>query len=190
MTLEVRLEGIDTGKAIDPVFASCRADNHGGQMPAGNRSPAISWTGAPPETKSFAIMTVDRDVPADFSKANKPGEVIPRDAARRAFYHWLLVDIPVGTTALAEGELAGIAGKNSFGERSKGANGYDGPCPPFNDERVHTYHFQVFALDVALLDLKAGFEGEDFERAIESHILDQGEATGLYTTNPHLSVPA
>ena len=35
--------------------------------------------------------------------------------------------------------------------------GYDGPCPPWNDELVHHYHFTVYALSVKSLDLPAGF---------------------------------
>ncbi len=190
MALKVKLDGIVDGHAIDPDFCSCRPDSWGGVKPGGNRSPSISWSGAPRETKSFAVIAVDRDVPADFSHANKVGATIPADAERKAFYHWLLVDIPSEITGLAEGELRGIVGRNSMADKSKSANGYDGPCPPFNDERVHTYHFNVYALDVATLDLKPGFSGEEATLAIAGHILDQGETTGKYTTNPHLHVPA
>ncbi len=190
MALKVKLDGIADGHAIDPYFCSCRPDSWGGVKPGGNHSPAISWSGAPRETKSFALIAVDRDVPADFSPANKVGLTIPSDAERKAFYHWLLVHIPADVTGLGENDLAGIAGRNSMAEKSKNANGYDGPCPPFNDERVHTYHFTVYALDVAALDLKPGFSGEEATVAIAGHILDQGEATGCYTTNPHLHVAA
>ncbi len=190
MALKVKLDGILDGHAIDPDFCTCRSDGHGGVKPGGNRSPPISWSGGPHETKSYALLAVDRDVPADFSPANKVGQTIPRDAERKAFYHWLLVDIPAEVTALDEGGMAGIAGRNSMGDRSKSANGYDGPCPPFNDERVHTYHFTVYALDVALLDLQPGFSGEDATLAIAGHILDQGETTVKYTTNPHLHIGA
>ena len=190
MALKVKLDGIADGHAIDPHFCSCRSDGWGGVKPGGNHSPSISWSGAPRETKSFALIAVDRDVPADFSPANKVGLTIPADAERKAFYHWLLVHIPADITALAEGEMAGMAGRNSMADKSKAANGYDGPCPPFNDERVHTYHFTVYALDVAALDLKPGFSGEEATLAIAGHILDQGEATGRYTTNPHLHVAA
>jgi len=194
MALKVKLDGIVDGHAIDPDFCTCRSDGWGGVKPGGNRSPSISWSGAPRETKSFALIVVDRDVPADFSPANKVGLTIPSDAERKAFYHWLLVHIPADVTALGEGEMAGIAGHNSMGERSSGskggANGYDGPCPPFNDERVHTYHFIVYALDVAALDLQPGFSGEEATAAISGHILDQSETTGKYTTNPHLHVSA
>jgi len=190
MALKVKLDGILDGHAIDPDFCTCRADGHGGVKPGGNRSPSISWSGAPPGTQSFALIVVDRDVPADFSPANKPGRTIPADAERKAFYHWLLVDIPAGMSKLMENERIGVAGRNSMGDRSKGMNGYDGPCPPFNDERVHTYHFNVYALDVATLDLDPGFSGEEATVAIAGHILDQGETTARYTTNPHLHVAA
>jgi len=190
MALKVKLDGIADGHAIDADFCTCCPDGKGGTKPGGNRSPSISWSGAPRDTRSFALIAVDRDSPADRGPANKPNMTIPRDAERKAFYHWLLVDIPADVTALGEGEQAGIAGRNSFGDRGKGANGYDGPCPPFNDERVHTYHFTVYALDVPTLDLDSGFSGEEATVALAGHILDQGETTGKYTTNPHLHVAA
>ena len=62
--------------------------------------------------------------------------------------------------------------------------GYDGPCPPWNDEVVHNYHFTVYALSVAKLDLGADFNGAAAIAAMQGKILAQGEALGLYTTNP------
>lgn len=37
--------------------------------------------------------------------------------------------------------------------------GYDGPCPPRNDERPHRYVVEIFALDVGSLKLPEGFTG-------------------------------
>jgi phosphatidylethanolamine-binding protein (PEBP) family uncharacterized protein len=38
--------------------------------------------------------------------------------------------------------------------------GYDGPCPPWNDERVHTYVFTLYALDIPRLPLEGRFTGK------------------------------
>jgi Raf kinase inhibitor-like YbhB/YbcL family protein len=63
-------------------------------------------------------------------------------------------------------------------------HGYDGPCPPWNDERVHHYVFTLFALDVARLPLDSVFKGPDARKAMAGHILAQAALTGVYTLNP------
>ena len=62
--------------------------------------------------------------------------------------------------------------------------GYDGPCPPWNDMRVHRYHFTVYALKVE----RTPVEGEDFTapqvlQAIRPHILAEARLTGTYSLN-------
>ncbi len=191
MLLTVTVEGLNPGKPIEDAYATCTADGHGGSMPAGNKSPAIRWSGAPAETESFVVMVIDRDVPADFSDANKADRTIAADAPRKSFYHWLMADIPPIISHLDAGtEHYATIGKNSFGERSRGANGYDGPCPPFNDLRVHNYHFTVYALGVRTLGLNTGFSGEDAEKALKGHILAHGEVIGTFTTNPSVKAIA
>ena len=65
--------------------------------------------------------------------------------------------------------------------------GYDGPCPPWNDLRVHTYLFCIYALDIALLRLEDRFTGPDVRRAIRGHILDEAQIFGVYSLNPDLA---
>lgn len=67
--------------------------------------------------------------------------------------------------------------------------GYDGPCPPTNDQRVHHYILEVVALDVVTLGLSGPFTGEDVEKAMAGHILASGDATATYSLNPSL-IPA
>jgi phosphatidylethanolamine-binding protein (PEBP) family uncharacterized protein len=62
--------------------------------------------------------------------------------------------------------------------------GYDGPCPPWNDEVVHHYHFAVFALSAKKLDLPQDFDGAAVLEVIKDKVLAQGEVVGLYTQNP------
>ena len=64
--------------------------------------------------------------------------------------------------------------------------GYDGPCPPWNDERVHHYVFTLYALDIAKLSLGAAFTGPEARKAMAGHILAQATLTGVYTLNPSL----
>jgi len=64
--------------------------------------------------------------------------------------------------------------------------GYDGPCPPWNDERVHTYVFTLYALDIPRLPLVGRFTGAELRLAIRGHILDEALTFGTYTLNPEL----
>jgi Raf kinase inhibitor-like YbhB/YbcL family protein len=66
--------------------------------------------------------------------------------------------------------------------------GYDGPCPPWNDEIPHRYIFTVFALDVARLPVEGRFGGADVRKAIEGHVLAQASITGRYTLNPAVKI--
>ncbi|GAB3455233.1 YbhB/YbcL family Raf kinase inhibitor-like protein [Massilia terrae] len=62
--------------------------------------------------------------------------------------------------------------------------GYDGPCPPWNDERVHGYFFTLYALDIARLPLEGRFSGQEARLAIVGHILDEAQVFGVYSLNP------
>jgi Raf kinase inhibitor-like YbhB/YbcL family protein len=62
--------------------------------------------------------------------------------------------------------------------------GYDGPCPPWNDERPHRYVFTVYALDVPRLAIEGRFGGLEVRKAVEHHVLAQASITGRYTLNP------
>jgi Raf kinase inhibitor-like YbhB/YbcL family protein len=62
--------------------------------------------------------------------------------------------------------------------------GYDGPCPPWNDEIPHRYVFTVYALDVAALPVAGAFGGAEVRAAIKGHVLAEASITGRYTLNP------
>jgi len=180
----IAVGGIEEGQPIPEKFASCTADGKGATRAGGNISPEVIWSGAPGTTKSYVVIVVDKDVPVNFESANKAGKTIATDAPRRDFYHWVLVDIPTSTLRLPEGGTPpGMVGRNDMGSRSKSANGYDGPCPPWNDELLHHYHFQVYALDIPSLGLKAPFTGPQVKEAMKDHILAKSEVVGTYTTN-------
>ena len=178
-------------------------------LPAGNRNPQIAWSNPPLGTKSLIVICEDNDVPADFSKANVEGETIPADAPRTSFIHWVLVDIVPEEPCIDAASLSkGISprgkrgpacangmrqGLNDYTDAFKGDPnneghyyGYDGPCPPWNDERVHRYVFTVYAVDFPLLPLKGSFNGRDVIKAMKGHILASASTVGTYTLNPKL----
>lgn len=178
-----------------------------GPVTGPNRNPHLAWSDFPKETKSFAVICHDPDVPSKPDDVNKKDRVVPYDLPRVDFHHWLLVDIPPSVTEIAEAsDSDGIVakgkkpGKTNFGVR--GVNdytswfgddpdmggqygGYDGPWPPFNDERLHHYHFTVFAVDTPSLGLPGNFRGPDAKKAIEGHVLDQAEIVATYALNPN-----
>ena len=62
--------------------------------------------------------------------------------------------------------------------------GYDGPCPPWNDERAHNYIFTLYALDIPRFPLEGRFTGAEARLAIVGHILDEARVVGVYSLNP------
>jgi Phospholipid-binding protein len=62
--------------------------------------------------------------------------------------------------------------------------GYDGPCPPWNDMRVHRYHFTVYALDCEKVNVPDDFTAVEALEAIRPHILAEARITGTYAINP------
>ena len=172
-----------------------------------NRNPHLAWSGAPAGTRSFVLLCIDTDVPTRADDVNKEGRVIPASLPRTAFHHWTMVDIPPTVTEIAAGACSdGIVarGKQSppgpAGSR-QGLNdythwfaghpemggqwyGYEGPCPPWNDELLHHYHFIVYATDLDLCPVDGAFTGTDVERAIAGHVLAEARLTGTYSLNP------
>ena len=205
MAIKVESDSINHGERVPEEHAFGVPDGSGGAAAeGGNRSPHLRWSGHPEGTQSFALIVFDPDVPADATDVNQEGKTLPEDAPRADFAHWLLVDIPADVTELPEG-----AGLDRDRRRRQGPGAhrarrrrrqqlhrlprrrprhgaaptahYDGPFPPFNDERLHHYHFVVHALDVPSLELEGEFKLDDVRAAIEGHVLDQGELVATYT---------
>jgi Raf kinase inhibitor-like YbhB/YbcL family protein len=172
-----------------------------------NRNPQLGWSDAPAGTKSFVLICHDRDVPSKGDDVNKDGRSVPASLPRVAFYHWVLVDIAPSMSSIAEAEFSdGISARGKKGPEAKhgvrqGLNdytawfaadkdmsgdyfGYDGPCPPWNDEILHHYVFTLYALDSARCAVSGMFKGGDVLKAIESHVLAKASLTGIYTLNP------
>ena len=206
--LIVTIDAWPNNGPIPPEYAFCKPATPGPVALGQNLSPAIAWAGAPPGTKSFAIICHDPDVPSKPDNVNKEGLTVPAELPRVDFYHWVLVDIPEDIRGLpagadSSGVTAGgkLPGKTANGVRGvnnytnwfagdpdmKGDyGGYDGPCPPWNDEIVHHYHFSVYALDVPSLGLSGIFGGPEALKAMEGHVLAKGTWVGTYTLNASL----
>jgi Raf kinase inhibitor-like YbhB/YbcL family protein len=176
-----------------------------------NRNPQLAWTDVPTGTKSFALICHDPDVPSRGDDVNKEGRTVPKSLPRVDFFHWVLVDLPASMVGVQAGEFSssvvsrgkpgpsaprgGRHGINDYtgwfaGDKDMGGDyyGYDGPCPPWNDEIPHHYTFTVFALDVVRLPVEGRFDGHAARKAIQGHVLAQAAITGRYTLNPAVKV--
>ncbi len=190
-----------------PIAAEFAAGDAAGFAP--NRNPPLAWSEVPEGTRSFALLCIDPDVPTVPDTVGRHDCTVPRDQPRADFVHWAMADIPAALREIAAGSCsegftvkgkttpAGPAGSrqglNDFtgwfaGNPDMAGQylGYDGPYPPFNDERVHRYFFRLFALDVAQLDLPTPFTAADVHRAMHGHVLAEAALHGTYTLNPAL----
>ena len=189
---------------IPAEFALGAPDGFGG-----NRNPHLRWDDVPGGTRSFALFVVDTDVPTRGDDVNKEDRHVPASLPRTEFSHWIMVDIPaeyreLGAASCADGVVAhgrkdppGPPGSKQgindytgwFASDSAMAGdyyGYDGPCPPWNDDLLHHYHFRIYALDVPTLGLSGRFMAADARAAMQGHVLAEAALTGTYTLNAAL----
>lgn len=154
------------GFALSDVKLTSPAFAHGKPIPTkhtgegDDASPALRWSGASSNAKSFAIICHDPDAP--LIKQGKYG-----------FVHWVLYNLPGSTTGLDEGTKEGTAGKNDFGK-----TGYGGPMPP-EGHGPHHYFFWVLELDKAL-NLEPGLTLWQFLEKAEPHIKGMNRLVGTY----------
>ncbi len=136
-----------------PRVHSCDGDD---------QPPPLSWRGAPPGTKSFALVCDDPDAPGG------------------TFFHWGIWDIPSEWIGLAKDLKRHPAGR-AIGEAMNGfgKSGYSGPCPPKGDG-IHHYHFRLFALGVEHLPLIGAVGCKAVAGTAEAHAIATAELIGLY----------
>jgi Raf kinase inhibitor-like YbhB/YbcL family protein len=147
----------------------------GGNIPAvhtcdgTDTAPALSWSGAPPGTQSFALIVDDPDAP-------DPA------APRMTWVHWVLYNIPASAASLP----SSVRGTDLPPGTRSGLNdwkksGYGGPCPPVGR---HRYVHKLYALDVMLPDLGQPTK-EELEKAMSGHVLAQTQLIGTYQKKGH-----
>jgi Raf kinase inhibitor-like YbhB/YbcL family protein len=125
-------------------------------------SPPLSWSGVPPGAKSLALIVDDPDAP-------DPA------APQRTWVHWVLYSIPPDAGGLEQAARHAPRGVRE-GSNDWKRTGYGGPCPPIGR---HRYFFKLYALDVALPDLKHPTK-QQLEHAMDGHVLDKAELIGTY----------
>jgi Raf kinase inhibitor-like YbhB/YbcL family protein len=126
-------------RPIEVLTLTPRGWTDGGSIPVMNAqpgrdvSPALSWSGVPEGTASFALFVHDVDV----AIGNGSDDML----------HWMVWNIPA--TALPEGVPQG--GERPDGSRQISASGpyYRGPAAPATGP-AHHYVFELFALDTMI----------------------------------------
>ncbi len=157
LAMDIKSHDVAEGSMLgtQQVYSECNGDNV---------SPAIAWSDAPADTKSYAVTLFDPDA--------KPN----------GFWHWIVFDIPPKATSLSRGVGANpaqlpegaIAGQNDFS-----ASAYGGACPP-PGSGFHHYQFTVWALDVASLPFDTNATGNAVGPYLKKHALAQVMLTALY----------
>ncbi len=142
------------------------AFEEGGLIPAkytcdgADVSPPLQWDVVPEGTKSIALICDDPDAPMG------------------TWVHWVLFNLPSDAKKLAENIPADKILPNGAkqGLSDFGRVGYGGPCPPSG---THRYFFKIYALGIEL-GLEAGANKRQLLKAMEGHILEQGQLVGKY----------
>ena len=126
----------------------------------GNASPPLGWSGIPGSAKSLALIVDDPDAPSGL------------------FVHWVVYGVPTNMDGFPENvpgkaELPrGIRqGRNGFGDV-----GYGGPQPP---RGTHRYFFHLYALNHDI-QLPAGANREDLDKAMRGHIVEEARLMGTF----------
>jgi Raf kinase inhibitor-like YbhB/YbcL family protein len=151
-----------------PLTLRSPAFVHGAEIPrrhtcdGEDAAPALEWSGAPPQTKSFALIVDDPDAP---DPANP----------KTTWVHWVLYDLPASAGGLPAGGSP-LPGGTREGKNDWKRTGWGGPCPPIGR---HRYFFKLYALGTTLGDLGTPVKG-DVERAMRGQILDRAELMGTY----------
>jgi Raf kinase inhibitor-like YbhB/YbcL family protein len=104
-----------------------------------NVSPALSWSGAPAGTQSYALTVYDPDAPTG-----------------SGWWHWVAINIPASVSGIAKGVGTADGKDMPTGTQQVrtdfGAPGFGGACPPAGD-KPHRYIFTLYALKVPKLDV-------------------------------------
>jgi Raf kinase inhibitor-like YbhB/YbcL family protein len=101
-------------------------------------SPAIQWSAAAQNVRSFALVFYDADTVVNGSADG--------------MLHWLVWNIPATSTGLAQGQADGFELPDGTRQISASGSRYRGPGAPASGP-VHHYVMELFALDT-MVDVK------------------------------------
>ena len=140
--------------------------NYGFGTDGGNKSPHFAWSGVPDGTRSFALSCFDPDAPTG-----------------SGFWHWVVVNIPAGTTELkldAGSAKSGLLPKGALQTRTDfGKPGYGGPCPP-EGHGPHRYQFTLFAVKQEALPVNADTSAAIIGFQLHFNTIEKATLTGKF----------
>jgi len=162
MGLELRSDSFNDGDYLGADHVSW--EKHGFGCAGGNISPALAWSGAPAETKSFAVTCFDPDAPTGCG-----------------FWHWIVVNIPTDVSELPAGAGSGAGlPSNALQVRTDyGTHAYGGPCPPQGDH-PHRYLFTVYAVSLDTLPVDADTSAAVVGFNLNFNTLEKATLMALY----------
>lgn len=155
-------ENLVDGGTMPPAQVSADASPDGR-----DRSPQLSWSGFPEETRSFAVTMFDPDAPTP-----------------SGFWHWALANLPASVTSLPEGACDadgphGLAPGALVLANDGGVCGYAGAAPP-QGHGPHRYIVVVHAVDVPALDIGADATPAVLSFNLHFHTLARARLTVTY----------
>ena len=156
-------ESFDDGDYLANDHALSEAYGFG--CAGGNRSPQLSWSGAPEGARSFALTCFDPDAPTG-----------------SGFWHWVVVNIPANVTSLALGAGSGGGSMPAGALQTRtdfGAPGYGGPCPPEGDH-PHRYLFTLHAVGLDSLPVEADTSAAVVGFMLNFNTVAKASLMGLY----------
>lgn len=160
--MELTSESFSNGSPFPGEFAFAVIDPVNHIAVSTNRNPQLAWSDVPEDTRSFALICHDYDVPSSIEDVNQEDREISESLPRDIFFHWVLIDIPADVREIPAGSHSdrvtptGKPGPAAPQGARHGVNdytkwfasdenmrgdyyGYDGPAPPWNESIVHHY---------------------------------------------------
>jgi Raf kinase inhibitor-like YbhB/YbcL family protein len=200
-------DSFSQGQAIPVQYAFARIAPDTHIALSDNINPHLAWTDIPAGTQSLVLICHDANVPSTGEDVNQEGKTLPVSRPRIDFFHWVLLDIYPSTTEIPAGShCRGVTPRGKSGPAAPGGlrhglndytgwfagdaemagpyYGYDGPCPPWNDEQLHDYVFTLHAIDVPRLEISGDLDGRSVRQALEGHVLATATLAGFYSLNP------
>jgi hypothetical protein len=161
-SFDLTSDDIADGEPLTAPFTSGAFGVPGGQ----DRSPHLSWSGAPEGTRSYAVTVYDPDAPT-----------------ASGFWHWAVFNIPASVTELPTGagdaDGSGLPAGAVQLRNDGGTVGYIGAAPP-PGHGPHRYFTVVHAVDVETLEIPAEASPAFLGFNLFSHTLARAAVTPTF----------
>ena len=128
-------------------------------------SPPLQWENPPADTKSFALIMLDLDVPEQLGGF---------------FLHWAVYNIPAQVRELQEGQNPVGASHLLNTYARYGMPDFAKYGPPWPADKAHRYEFTLYALNIASLNSSANATYQAFIGAVQAFTIESVTLIGVY----------